>query len=101
MKDKLSRVGIIIQLDGWRDFIKGDEYWSKEDEQAYEQIKSLLTPVPEEKVDELTESKANELFDWFQESLDGSYEITLDGCRGFIGSILKKAYDNLREGKEG
>ena len=108
MTDKLSRVGIIIQLDGWRDFIKGDEYWSKEDEQVYEQIKSLLTPVPKHKIRELVENKAHKfLMDNFVNEIPPIKEMPLDETARWIQCIEKliysslEAYDNLREGKEG
>lgn len=43
------------------------------------------------KVDEeYIEEKGNELWDWFEESLDGSYTITPHKCKDFIRSIVQE-----------
>jgi len=89
MTDKLSREELI----GWFNKFVASKYWVGHE--AVEQIKSLLTPVPEDKVDELIEKKSKEWLTkrftpkWLFELLDE------------FAHVVIKEYDNLREGKEG
>jgi len=62
--------------------------------QAYEQIKSLLTPIPEEKLNEFIDEQA-EIMCNLRSGPNVLYDYKLPV------KIMLKAYDNLREGKEG
>jgi len=102
MTDKLSREELLE----WLDYVDGrgfdpdvlDEKWVEDPELMdipYEQIKSLLTPVPEEKLKDFIYRKAFILSDQFKHWQDKKY-----ASQNFISDLLRD-YDNLREGKEG
>ena len=86
MTDKLSREELI----GWFNKFVASKYWAGHE--AVEQIKSLLTPVPEEKRNMLIEQWASEF------SIDSRLDYLT--AKELLNKAFK-AYDNLREGKEG
>jgi len=97
MTDKLSRETlkdeIINVLDSAIYIAKQeDPLRIKTLKQAKEQIKSLLTPVPEEKRNMLIEQWASEF------SIDSRLDYLT--AKELLNKAFK-AYDNLREGKEG
>ena len=95
MKDELSLEILIEKLDWWRKIAHIGGGCKDRDicEQAYSQIKSLLTPVPDEKVG------------WLKQLIENMKDSLKEGRRFYPTDRdidnLKKLYDNLREGKEG
>ena len=86
MKDKLSLEKLLECLRGWA--MDGTiDNWREIDEQAYEQIKSRLSPVPEERRRKLV--------------ADNHYLWKHRFMREDDVLLLLQALDNLREGKEG
>jgi len=88
MKDKFSREELIEYLElftGTGNILDFRQLGTvKKARQAYEQIKSLLTPIPEEKRKKFEVEMAKNI-----------------GCYPYQIRNLLKALDNLREGKEG
>jgi len=96
MSDKLSREELLKRIKSWkRGLIELGKkidipIWQEKDEQAYSQIKSRLTSVPEEKKNEFVEKWAR-----IMEAHNDLWSI-----EDRVKELLKE-YDNLREGKEG
>ena len=84
---KLSREELLKKIESWRPRTLGVNWQigNEDDEQAYSQIKSLLTPVPTDMLDEF-------VWHWIFKEIDFDYDDLID---------MLKEYDNLREGKEG
>ena len=93
MKDKLSLEKVIEKLDWWRKIAHIGGGCKDRDicEQAYEQIKSLLTPVPEEKLNEFVEKKVEE---WGYFSPRQKIIV-----KGFMLQLLKE-YDKEKESSD-
>ena len=114
MKDKLSVEELIDEIKLWYSHYisspncSGSLESRPETKQAYEQIKSRLTPVPKHKIRELVENKAHKfLMDNFVNEIPPIEKMPLDETARWIQYIEKliysslEAFDNLREGKEG
>lgn len=82
MKNKLSREELLICLDKVHGLMQP---------QAYEQIKSLLTPIPEEKLEELIKGNLKEL----QELIECGWEWDDTAVANRAKQMLKE-YEKLK-----